>query len=156
QQESVLAAQELKLTAVRAGRMIADGHEVVSLSLGQVAELVAQVTGLEEHLRRFLNVIEAVGGISDHLGAIAQQTRMLGINAAIEAARGGEGRQGFAVVAMEIRRLAAQAGESAASAGERLGQLDQDARQMIDGVTANIAWGRGVGGHIDTLHATMA
>ncbi|WP_257538358.1 methyl-accepting chemotaxis protein [Sphingobium sp. CFD-1] len=156
QQESVLAAQELKLTAARAGRMIADGHEVVSLSLGQVAELVAQVTGLEEHLRRFLNVIEAVGGISDHLGAIAQQTRMLGINAAIEAARGGEATQGFAVVAEEIRRLAAQAGESAASAGERLGQLDRDARQLIDGVTANIARGRGVGGHIDTLHATMA
>jgi len=156
QNESVLAAQELSLTARRAGKIVAEGHDAITLSLGQVTRLIENVMGLEGHLRRFLDVIEAVGGISDELGAIARQTRLLGVNAAIEAARGGEATQGFAVVADEIRRLAGQAGESAASVGDKLGQLDRDARQLIGGVEANIVSGRDAGSHIDTLRVTMA
>ena len=87
---------------------------------------------------------------------IARQTRLLGINAAIEAARGGEATQGFAVVADEIRRLAGQAGESAASVGDKLGLLDRDARRLIGGVEANIVRGRDVGTHIDRLQMSMA
>lgn len=156
QNESVVAAQELSLTARRAGNIIAEGHEAITRSLGQVAELVENVTGLEGHLRQFLQVIGTVGDISEQLGAIARQTRLLGVNAAIEAARGGEATQGFAVVADEIRRLAGQAGESAASVGDKLGQLDRDARQLIGGVEANILRGRDVSSHIDTLRISMA
>ncbi len=155
QSESVMAAQELSLTAKRAGTIIAQGHDVAALSLGEVAGLIAHVTGLEGHLRQFLNVIEAVGGISDELGAIARQTRLLGVNASIEAARGGEATLGFAVVADEIRRLAGQAGDCAASVGDKLGQLDTDARRLIGGVEANIERGRDVSAHIDTLRDTM-
>jgi methyl-accepting chemotaxis protein len=156
QNESVVAAQELSLTSRRAARIIAEGHEAITQSLAQVAGLVEHVTGLEGRLRQFLDVIEAVGGISDQLGAIARQTRLLGVNAAIEAARGGEATQGFAVVADEIRRLAGQAGDSAASVGDKLGQLDRDARHLISGVEANIVRGRHVSAHIDTLSVTMA
>ena len=156
QNESVAAAQELSLTARRAGRIIAEGHEAITLSLTQLSGLVEHVTGLEGHLRQFLGVIETVGGISDQLAGIARQTRMLGVNAAIEAARGGEATQGFAVVAEEIRRLAGQAGDSAASVGEKLGLLDRDARHLISGVEANIVRGRDVRAHIDTLNKTMA
>lgn len=154
--ESVVAGQELSLTARRASRIVADGHEAITLSLEQVTGLVEHVTGLEGHLRRFLNVIEAVGDISHELSSIARQTRLLGVNAAIEAARGGEATQGFAVVAEEIRRLAGQAGESAASVGDKLSQLDHDARDLITGVEANITRGRGVSAHIDTLRLSMA
>ena len=155
QGESVAAAQELSVTARRAGQIIADGHDVVTHSLGEVSQLVTHVTGLETHLRGFLDVIETVGDISSQLGAIAHQTRLLGVNAAIEAARGGEETRGFAVVADEIRRLAAQAGESSASVGEKLGQLDRDARTLIGGVEGNIVRGRDVSAHIDRLRLTM-
>ena len=151
QNESVVAAQELSLTARRAGRIIAEGHDAITQSLTQVAGLVEHVTGLEGHLRQFLGVIEAVGGISDQLGAIARQTRLLGVNSAIEAARGGEATQGFAVVADEIRRLASQAGESAASVGDKLGQLDRDARHLIGGIEANIVRGHRVAPHVKAL-----
>lgn len=151
QNESVAAAQELGLTARRAGHIIADGHEAVTTALTELSGLVEHVTGLEGHLRQFLDVIEAVGGISEQLAGIARQTRLLGVNAAIEAARGGEATQGFAVVAEEIRRLAGQAGDAAATVGDKLGQLDRDARSLISGVEANIVRGRGVSTHIDML-----
>ncbi|ETI64413.1 methyl-accepting chemotaxis protein [Sphingobium sp. C100] len=156
QGESVAAARELSQTAHRAEHIVADGHDVIGLSLGEVAGLVEHVTGLEGHLRQFLSVIEAVGDVSGQLSAIARQTRLLGVNAAIEAARGGEATQGFAVVAEEIRRLAGQAGESSASVADKLGQLDRDARRLIGGVEANIARGRGVSTHIDQLRLHMA
>lgn len=155
QAESGVAALELRVTAQKAERIIADGNEAAALSLNEVAGLIAHVTGLEVHLRGFLSVIETVGGISDELGAIAHQTRMLGVNAAIEAARGGEATQGFAVVADEIRRLAAQAGESARSVREKLDQLDSNARGLMSGVEANIKRGREAGSHIDDMRTMM-
>ncbi|QUT07764.1 methyl-accepting chemotaxis protein [Sphingobium phenoxybenzoativorans] len=155
QAESGVAALELRVTAQKAERIIAEGNDAAALSLDEVAGLIAHVTGLEVHLRNFLAVIEAVGGISDELGAIAHQTRMLGVNAAIEAARGGEATQGFAVVADEIRRLAAQAGESARSVREKLDQLDSNARGLMSGVEANIVRGREAGIHIDDMRTMM-
>ena len=155
QAESGVAALELRVTAQKAERIIADGNEAAALSLNEVAGLIAHVTGLEVHLRGFLSVFETVGGISDELGAIAHQTRMLGVNAAIEAARGGEATQGFAVVADEIRRLAAQAGESARSVREKLDQLDSNARGLMRGVEANIQRGREAGSHIDDMRTMM-
>lgn len=155
QNESGVAALELRVTAQRAERIIAEGNHVASLSLDEVSALIAHVTGLEGQLRSFLTVIETVGGISEELGAIARQTRLLGVNAAIEAARGGEATQGFTVVADEIRRLATQAGDSAASVREKLGQLDSNARGLMDGVEANIIRGKEAGGHIDDLRRTM-
>ena len=62
--ESVAAAQELRVTAQRAGRIIAEGHDVITLSIDELTGLVEHVTGLEGHLRQFLSVIEAVGGVS--------------------------------------------------------------------------------------------
>lgn len=156
QQESDLASAELKQTALRAQSVIAEGNAVAALSLDDFSALISHVTGLEEELRAFLEIIGTVGTISDELGAIAQQTRMLGINAAIEAARGGEATKGFAVVADEIRRLATQAGDSTASVSSKLRQLDQSARGLIGGVAGGIDMGRRTGGQIDRVRSVMA
>ncbi|MBK5264190.1 MAG: methyl-accepting chemotaxis protein [Alphaproteobacteria bacterium] len=153
--ESNFASAELKQTASRAQSIIAEGNAVATLSLDEFTTLIAHVTGLEEKLRNFLDIIGTVGTISDELGAIAQQTRMLGINAAIEAARGGEATKGFAVVADEIRRLATQAGESTSFVSEKLTQLDQSARGLIGGVEAGIDLGHRTGGQIDRIRSVM-
>ncbi|MCF8709114.1 methyl-accepting chemotaxis protein [Rhizorhapis sp. SPR117] len=156
QVESNFASAELKQTASRAQSIIVEGNNVAALSLDEFATLIAHVTGLEEKLRNFLDIIGTVGTISDELGAIAQQTRMLGINAAIEAARGGEATKGFAVVADEIRRLATQAGESTSFVSEKLTQLDHSARGLIGGVEASIDMGHKTGGQIDRIRSVMA
>ena len=151
QAESNAADSALQRTASQAQTVIAQGNEIMAASLDDFSNLVAYVTGLEEKLHVFLDIIGTVGTISDELGAIARQTRMLGINAAVEAARGGEATKGFAVVADEIRHLANRATDSTASVSEQLGELNLSARELISGVAASITMGRETGGHIDKL-----
>ena len=153
--EGQAGARELREAAHRAVRIITDGNRVAALSLDEVAALVADVTGLDGKLRGFLTIIEAVGGISGELAAIAQQTRLLGVNAAIEAARGGEATRGFAVVADEVRRLATQAATSAGNVDEKLVLLDRAARGLIEGVEGGIARSRSTGGHVDALRSLL-
>jgi methyl-accepting chemotaxis protein len=155
QLESNFASEELQRTASRAQTVIAEGSNVAARSLDEFAGLIAHVMSLEEKLRAFLDIIGTVGTISDELGSIAKQTRMLGINAAIEAGRGGEATKGFAVVADEIRRLATQAGDSTSSVSEKLAQLDQSARGLIGGVAAGIDIGRQTSGQIDRIRSVM-
>ena len=151
QAESNAADHALQRTAAQAQSVIAQGNEIMAVSLDDFSALVSYVTGLEEKLHVFLDIIGTVGTISEELGAIARQTRMLGINAAVEAARGGEATRGFAVVADEIRHLANRATDSTASVSEQLGELDMSARELISGVAASISMGRETGGQIDKL-----
>jgi len=151
QARSNAADSALQSTAAQAQYVIAQGNEIMAASLDDFSALVSHVTGLEEKLHVFLDIIGTVGTISEELGAIARQTRMLGINAAVEAARGGEATRGFKVVADEIRHLANRATDSTASVSEQLGELDMSARELISGVAASISMGRETGGHIDKL-----
>jgi methyl-accepting chemotaxis protein len=151
QAESNAADSALQRTATQAQFVIAQGNAIMAASLDDFSALVAYVTGLEEKLHTFLDIIGTVGTISEELGAIARQTRMLGINAAVEAARGGEATRGFAVVADEIRHLANRATDSTASVSEQLGELNSSARELITGVAGSIAMGRETGGQIDRL-----
>lgn len=149
------AALHLQDTSLSAEKIIGESRDAVDESIGHVAELVRCVTGLEDRVRAFLPIIEAVGGISEELREIAKKTRMLGLNASIEAARGGEATRAFSVVADEIRFLAERADQSAGSVGEKLGELDRSARDLIDGIEENIAQGQTTGGHIDELRSNM-
>lgn len=156
QSESNVADAALQQTAASAQQVIAQSNGIMAASLDDFAALVSYVTGLEEKLLYFLEIIGTVGSISEELGSIAKQTRMLGINAAVEAARGGEATKGFAVVADEIRHLATRAQTSTASASEQLGQLDRSARELISGVEASIAMGHNTGGRIDELRQAIS
>lgn len=155
QAESNSADAALQRTAAQAQSVIAQGNAIMAASLDDFSALVSHVTGLEEKLHLFLEIIGTVGTISEELGAIARQTRMLGINAAVEAARGGEATKGFAVVADEIRHLANRATDSTMSVSEQLGELENSARHLISGVSASISMGRETGGQIDKLREAI-
>ncbi|MBO9576211.1 MAG: methyl-accepting chemotaxis protein [Sphingobium sp.] len=151
QAESNAADNALQRTAAQAQSVIAQGNAIMAASLDDFSALVDHVTGLEEKLRHFLDIIGAVGSISEELGAIARQTRMLGVNAAVEAARGGEATKGFAIVAQEIRHLANRATDSTESVTDQLGDLGSSARELISAVESSISMGRETGGQIDRL-----
>ena len=96
--------------------------------LGAVAD---EVTSLRERS------VE-IGSISDAIYEVAEQTNLLALNAAIEAARAGEHGRGFAVVADEVRKLA----ESSAASAERIGVLVEQVRAEIARVAEAIAGAR--------------
>jgi methyl-accepting chemotaxis protein len=154
--ESSAAAQELLHTADNAQQILGRGSDAAAVSIDRLSDLVTGVVGLEAGLREFLDNITAVGGISHALKRITDQTQILGLNARIEAARGGEATRGFAVVADEIRGLAAQAAEFSGTVETRLAQLEKAARALIGGVEANIASGRDTGGTIDGLRFSLS
>lgn len=156
QAESGVAAQELLGTAASAEDILSRSNHAAETSLDRLAGLIAGVVGLESQLREFLENIAAVGGISHSLKRITDQTQILGLNARIEAARGGEATRGFAVVADEIRGLAAQAAQFTGTVETKIGQLEKAARALIGGVEANIASGRETGGTIDGLRVSLS
>lgn len=156
QAESGVAAQELLGTAGSAEDILSRSNHAAEISLDRLAGLIEGVVGLESQLREFLENIAAVGGISHSLKRITDQTQILGLNARIEAARGGEATRGFAVVADEIRGLASQAAQFTNSVETRLAQLEKVGRGLIGGVEANIASGRETGGTIDGLRLSLS
>jgi methyl-accepting chemotaxis protein len=156
QRESRQAAKELLQTAKVAQEKLASGNKVASHSLDRVAALVRGVTGLEAELHAVMAHIETLGGISKAMREIAEQTRMLGFNARIEAERGGEATRPFAVVADEIRKLAEITAESSIDVEARLSQLERATKGLIGGVEVNIGRGKETGGDLDSLRGTLS
>lgn len=150
------ASRELQQTADYADGILEQGHRAAESSLADMGALVNDVIGLDEQLHGFLVMLEAVSTISERMSSIATQTRLLGLNASIEAARGGGATRGFAVVAEEVRRLAVDANDSALHVSNQVQQLDSGARSLIAKVKENVTVAGRASGEIDHLRVAMS
>jgi methyl-accepting chemotaxis protein len=82
---------------------------------------------------------DQIGGIVATITGIAAQTNLLALNAAIEAARAGEQGRGFAVVAEEVRHLAEESQQAAASISELIGEIQKETQRTVQIVEAGAA-----------------
>jgi methyl-accepting chemotaxis protein len=109
------AAEELSASITEISRQIADTTRIAGEAVDQTNQSNERVEGLAQAADRIGEVVKLIN-------AIASQTNLLALNATIEAARAGEAGRGFAVVASEVKALAAQTshatGEIAAQVGE--------------------------------------
>jgi len=101
------------------------GIEGISQAMGEVEERSAQ---LKKDMDQLGHKAEEIGKIMDVIGDIADQTNLLALNAAIEAARAGEAGRGFAVVADEVRKLAEKTMAATKEVGDAISSIQSMAR----------------------------
>jgi len=102
---------------------VTTAQECVDTSLTEVSSLMSEIDTAAEHINSLSEQSKKINSVLTVIGGIAEQTNLLALNAAIEAARAGEQGRGFAVVADEVRSLASRTQASTLEINEMLTEL---------------------------------
>ena len=116
-------ASNASQSAENADKHVSQGKLVVNSAVAAINNLATQVDQTSEAIKQLESNSDNIGSVLDVIRGIAEQTNLLALNAAIEAARAGEQGRGFAVVADEVRTLANRTQQSTEEIQQTIGRL---------------------------------
>ncbi|WP_447734271.1 methyl-accepting chemotaxis protein [Pseudomonas shirazensis] len=142
--EMSVAVEEVARNTVSTSSISRESEEAAQRGRERVAEAIRSIGKMRHDVQEASAQIEAlsvqsqeVGKVLDVIGAIAGQTNLLALNAAIEAARAGEAGRGFAVVADEVRALAARTQSSTLEIEEMVNAIRTGTARVVDSMLSN-------------------
>ncbi|MEX3775145.1 methyl-accepting chemotaxis protein [Pseudomonas sp. MYb118] len=139
-----------------------DGRDLVQETVSAIERMSTDVQSTATLIGELANESRDIGKVLDVIRGLADQTNLLALNAAIEAARAGEAGRGFAVVADEVRALAHRTQQSTSEIERMIGSIQNGTEQAVDSMrnsteraesTLNIA--RGAGLSLDTINSAI-
>jgi methyl-accepting chemotaxis protein len=130
-QEVARNANQAREAASTASAEAGKGRQVVQEVTTAIQQLAAAVGQAGQVVQRLAQRSDTIGTVLEVIRSIAEQTNLLALNAAIEAARAGEQGRGFAVVADEVRTLAHRTQQSTQEIRQMIEQLQADSREAV-------------------------
>ena len=128
---------QVAVSTQAATKEVANAQDCVDVSLSEVSNLMGEINQAAEQVNSLSEQSKKINSVLSVIGGIAEQTNLLALNAAIEAARAGEQGRGFAVVADEVRSLASRTQDSTLEINEMLGELHNLVTAAVDAMHAS-------------------
>ncbi len=131
------------------------GNRSVTEMIGEIGHVQETVNQIAGSVKEFVDSTRAIAGMTQQVKEIADQTNLLALNAAIEAARAGEQGRGFAVVADEVRKLAEKSAQSANEIDRVTNSLNQKSTHVEEAVQAGLRSLQNTQEHIERVSAVL-
>ncbi|NIF28939.1 methyl-accepting chemotaxis protein [Pantoea sp. Tr-811] len=161
-QQMTLSAQEIARNTDDAARSAAkiklsvdNGSQLIDRTIALVQQQSRDLDSADRHIEALAKRSGSIGGVLEIIRAIAEQTNLLALNAAIEAARAGEQGRGFAVVADEVRNLARRTQLSVEETQTIIETLQHDTRSAVTAVSQSRSQANVLGGLFEELVAAL-
>ncbi|MEM1093381.1 MAG: methyl-accepting chemotaxis protein [Bacteroidota bacterium] len=136
-QATEAAALETSAAAEQSGTAAQSGRQVVQQTIERIEALAGAVTSSASTVERLGDSSKQISEIVSVIDEIADQTNLLALNAAIEAARAGEQGRGFAVVADEVRKLAERTMKATRQIADTIGAIQSETEEAVAAMRAS-------------------